>query len=73
MKRLDKPTKTQVNNLMNIKKISAIPLNILSNAELPKSLTSKSSFLCLPVSRLKSQFHVHPKPAQNSTVEGEDT
>ena len=80
MKRLDKPTKHKRDNLLNFKKKTAVPLNLLSNGKLSECLKGKNVFFWSHVSGFnqsklwKNQaFHVHLKPAQKITVEGEVT
>jgi hypothetical protein len=76
MKRLDKPTNSQSDNLLNIKKITFVSVKILSNGKFSKYLTSKKEFLCIYVFRANStkfsQIHLHPKlTTQQSIVKGE--
>jgi hypothetical protein len=76
MKRVDKPTNSQCGNLLNIKKTSPVQAKVLPKGKLFKSLTSKTDFLCLYVSKLISlasnQVHVHLKPVTQITDKGED-
>ncbi len=80
MKRLDKPTKHDGDNLLNFQKKPDIPLKMLLQGKLAECLKSKITFLWLPVSATKKTsfwanqiFHIHLKPKQNKiTVDGED-
>jgi hypothetical protein len=64
-------------NLLNIRKKRAVSLNLLSNGKLSGCLEAITLFLCSRVSGLnKSRLfagHVHLRPVEKSTVEGEDT
>jgi hypothetical protein len=81
MKRLDKPTKHDGDNLLNFQKKPDIPLKKLTQSKLSEYLKSKTTFLWLPVSASEKKnfseneiFHIHLKPRQNEiTVKGEIT
>jgi hypothetical protein len=66
--------------LLNFKKKTAVSLNLLSNGKLSEYLKGKNVFFWSHVSGvnqptlLENQaFHVHLRPAQKITVEGEVT
>jgi len=80
MKRLDKPTKRDGDNLLNFQKKPELSLKKLPQGRLSKYLKSQTLFFWLPVFTaekkifLKNQiFHVHLKPKRNKiTVKGEE-
>ena len=78
MKKLDKPTKHfSVGNLLNIKKKSAVSLNLLPNVKLSGCLKAVTLFSCSGVFEFNKPIlfasNVHLRPVERLTVEGEDT
>jgi hypothetical protein len=80
MKRLDKPTKHDGDNLLNIEKKAVVPLNLLQSSQLSEYLKAKLAFYWSRVSQSNKPclwqnhaFHIHLKPAQKIRVKGEIT
>ena len=69
MNRLDKPTNSKGDNLLNINKTALIPVIVMTIDGLSKCLASKILFFWLNVSGVKNQgFYVHLKSQSNNLV-----
>jgi hypothetical protein len=78
MKRLDKPTKCEADNLLNFQKKTQLSLKPLLEGKFSKNSLSKTVFSCLTVSTPLLSifgknyiFHIHSKPLVNEKVESE--
>jgi hypothetical protein len=74
MKRLDKPTKHELDNLLNIEKKPLVPVKLLATNGLSGYLIANTLFCYLQGSginianRLQFTFTLNPKRNQRSTV-----
>jgi hypothetical protein len=69
MNRLDKPTNSKGDNLLNINKTALIPVIVMTIDGLSKCLAGKILFFWLNVSNVKNQgFYVHLKSQRNNLV-----